>query len=295
MIRFGVFVLQNAGVPALVERVRAAEELGFDQVWVGDHFVNPYAPEQPWFDGWVLLGALARVTSTVRLGTLVSTPTLRNPAMLARQVLTLDHLSEGRAELGLGAGGAPLDFTMTGVGPWDGREATERLGETVQIVIELLETGRSTRTGSHYRVEDAVLEPRPVQQPRPPLTVGALGERTIELAARHADRWNSYAVPAGRRLTSALTREEGLELTRQRVSHLDSVCRAIGRDPASIRRSFLTFFGYSEPVPSPDEFADFVDRHADAGMDEFVLYWPAEGGEALQRLATEAFPALRQR
>src|SRR5215210_1654716 len=113
--RFGIITIQNAPWATMVERWQHIEALGFDSVWVADHYVNPYQPTQPWFDGWTLLTALATQTTTIRLGALVTNITLHNPAVLARRALTVDHISNGRLEVGLGSGGAgDVSYPMTG-------------------------------------------------------------------------------------------------------------------------------------------------------------------------------------
>jgi alkanesulfonate monooxygenase SsuD/methylene tetrahydromethanopterin reductase-like flavin-dependent oxidoreductase (luciferase family) len=119
VLHFGVMTIQNISWPALVERWQYLDELGFDSAWVADHFTNPWYPDEPWFEGWTLLSALATHTRKIRLGTMVTNISLHNPAVLARQALTVDHVSGGRLELGIGAGGAPTDHTMTGVPDWD--------------------------------------------------------------------------------------------------------------------------------------------------------------------------------
>ena len=113
-LRFGFLTVQNAPWPAMIERWRYLEDLGFDSAWLADHFVNPNEPAQPWSEGWTLLAALAAQTSRIRVGTLTTNASLRHPVMLARQALTVDHISGGRLEIGIGAGGAPFDHTMLG-------------------------------------------------------------------------------------------------------------------------------------------------------------------------------------
>lgn len=294
--RFGVLLLQNAPVAVLIDRARRAEAMGFDQVWVGDHFVNPYAPGQDWFDGWSILAALAVSTSRVRLGPLVSSVTLHNPARLARMAMTVDHLSSGRLELGIGPGGAPLDYSMTGLPVWPPGERVARLEETLEIVKGLLERGSVDHTGPHYRIEEAVVAPRPVQRPRPPITVGALGKRAIGIAARYADTWNTYGVAVGRDARGALDHAGAVAATRRRVALLDEACATVGRDPASIRRSYLSFQGVMQPILDPEAFLGFVRDFQEAGIDDFVVYWPdgEEEERRLTALADQAFPTLRE-
>jgi len=289
-------MLQNAPLDVLCARARRAEELGFDTVWVADHFVNPYAPEADWFDGPLLLAAFAAETSRIRLGTAVSSLSLRNPAVLAREAMTLDHISNGRFELGLGAGGAPLDHSMTGIPAWSPAERSARFAEAAAIVRRLLGDGALDVDGAHYPIEGARVRPAPVQRPSLPLTIAALGPKALRVAAEHADRWNSYGVVAGRRIAdSALSEDEALALAKERSRTFDGICEEIGRDPAEIGRSYLTFFGIRDPLPDPDGLLAFAERFAAAGISEHILYWPSDaaGEAALTALAERALPALR--
>jgi alkanesulfonate monooxygenase SsuD/methylene tetrahydromethanopterin reductase-like flavin-dependent oxidoreductase (luciferase family) len=271
-------LLQNAAAVELVERARRAEAMGFGCVWIADHFVNPHAPEADWLDGWSLLAAFAQATSRVRIGPLVSAPALRNPSLLALQAVTVDHLSGGRLELGIGAGGAPLDFEMMGLPHRARREQLERLTETVEIVDALLSHGHVKHDGRHYTLEARVR--RPVQQPRPPLVVGALAPGSLRLAAAHADAVSTYAVPAGGRLSDGVASGgEAVATIRARMEFLDRACERIGRDPATLRRSLLTFFGVLEALLPPDDFAEWVAPYCSMGITEFVVYWPASADE----------------
>lgn len=291
-------MLQNAPLEVLRERARRVEELGFDSLWVADHFVNPYAPEEVWFDGWLLLTALAAETSRIRLGTAVASLTLRNPALLARAAMTLDHVSNGRLELGLGAGGAPLDHAMTGIPAWSPAERVERFAEAAAIVRSLLEEGELDFEGTHYRISGARLRPAPLQRPCPPLTLAALGAKALRVVAQHADSWSSYGVGSGRSIAGGvLSHEEALAVTRERSRLLDAFCAEIGRDPARIKRSYLTFFGILEALPAPEPFLDFAKRFEAAGINELILYWPKQAGDeaTLEALAAEALPRLRGR
>ena len=292
---FGVLMLPDAPWTELVERARRVEAMGFDTLWVGDHFVNPYAPKGPWFDGWATIAGLASVTAGIRLGPLVSSITLRNPALLARMAMTVDHISGGRLDLGIGPAGAPLDYAMLGLPVWTPRERVDRLDEGLQMIVALLEQGEAHHAGRHYAIEQAILAPPPVQRPRPPITVGALGPRAIEVAARHADAWNTYGVAGGRAVTGRLEHAEAMVATAARVALLDAACERAGRDPSTIRRSYLSFRGIREPLGTPSEFARFAADLQSLGFREIVAYWPSDrdGEVALERIAREALPDLR--
>jgi alkanesulfonate monooxygenase SsuD/methylene tetrahydromethanopterin reductase-like flavin-dependent oxidoreductase (luciferase family) len=278
-MRVDVLLLQNAPAAELVERARRVEAMGFGCVWIADHFVNPYAPEDDWLDAWTLLGSFAVATSRVRLGPLVSAPALRNPALLALQAVTVDHLSDGRLEVGVGAGGAPLDFEMMGVPHRSPREQLDRLTETVEILDSLLAAGRVKHDGRYYTLEARVRPP--VQQPRPPLVVGALAPGSLRVAAARADAVSTYPVRAGGRISAGdvASGDDALATIRARMEIVDRECERIGRDPATLRRSLLTFFGVRDALLPPDEFAEWAEPYRRIGITEFVVYWPANGDE----------------
>jgi len=274
-------LLQDVSPGELVARARSAEDLGFGCVWVADHFVEPYRSQVDWYDAWVVLSAIAVGTSRIRIGPLVSTPAFRNPAVLALQAMSVDRLSEGRLELGLGAGGAPLDLAMTGAPAREPAERFERLSELVSIVDALLTEGVVDHQGSLYQLSARVA--RPSQQPRPPLVIGALSPRALRLAANRADCLNTYA--AGGSLAEVIDhRQAAIDTIRNRLALVDAECVRIGRDPASLRRSLLTFFGYLEPLPTKEQFIDWCAPYQSIGIDEFVVYWPSEGAHALEAL-----------
>lgn len=295
-VRFGVVTIQNVDWPTMARRWRYLESLGFDTVWLVDHFVNPRHPDEPWFEAWALLAALAAQTERIRIGTLVSPITYRNPAVLARAALTVDHISGGRLELGLGAGGFPLDHTMTGSDVWEAGERVERFREALEIVDRLLSQEVTSYRGRYYTVDGAIMQPRPIQQPRPPITVGAFGRRMLELTAAHADGWN-FSTSGGpeRRAGRTASADPMLELARERNRLLDERCRAIGRDPAEIRRG-VTLAGTAQVVwTSVEQFRELVARYRVAGFDEFVLHWPRdeEQRRVMEQVASEVLSDLR--
>lgn len=280
-LRFGLCTDQNLPWEKMVERWRLFEALGFDSVWDCDHFIQPSRPDGPYFEAWTLLAALAARTERIRIGVLVSCNTFRHPALLAKQAVTVDHVSGGRLELGLGAGWYEPEHRVFGIDFPEPRELVGRFRESVEIVDGLLRNQTLTYDGSHYRLREAALRPGPLQQPRPPLTLGAHRPRMLRLVARHADAWNSHG---------------SLEELRARNAILDEACAEIGRDPDQISRSVYYWVPRSDADPwaSLDAFHQVIGSHREVGINEFILDHPGDDQLALlERVAAEAIPRLR--
>lgn len=289
-LRFGVLLHPDAPFPALAERCRRVETLGFDQLFLPDHSGDYRDLSGHWFEGWSVLAAVALHTSRVRIGTLVSNPILRPPALLAKQAVTLDHLSGGRLELGIGTGIAPFDHAAVGSEPWPAGERVGRFAEYVEVVDGLLRGGGRPYgfEGRWLRVREAATAPEPVQRPRPPLVVAGQSPTVLRVAAERADAWNTHG-PFGAGV------DQILDITRRQNDQLDELCTATGRDPASLRRSLLLFAAL-DPWAAPVAFPDIVARFAEAGISEFVLAWPpADHLETFEQLSSEVIPALRAR
>jgi len=267
----GFLTLQSGSWADLLATWQELERVGADSIWVCDHLVSPYAPTVDWFEGWTALAALAQATPRVRAGMLVSSPTLHHPAPLAKQVVTVDHLSGGRLEVGLGAGGAPLDHLIMATGEWSPTERRDRFHEYVDLLDRLLRGHVERHDGPYYPTEAATFEPRAVQTPRPPFTIAGHARGTLQLAARQAQRWNSYG-------GEGVSPEESLRATRDRVARLHEECAAIGRDPAEIVHSFILGHGYvpETPFASRDAWDDFAGRYAEIGIDELLFFAPLE-------------------
>ena len=250
-MKLGALMLPNRPWDELVASWHTLDELGLDSLWLADHLANPLRPERPWLDGWTALPALARTTARARVGVLVSSMTLRNPAVLAKAAVTLDHVTNGRAELALGAGGSAYDSELAGT-------PSQPFEAFVERVTALL--------------ADESLQPRPVQQ-RIPLTIGGHGRELLELAARHADRWNSYG---GKRLDV----DEAVRRGRERNEELSRLCGERGRDPATLTRSILLGYPFVRETPwrSVDAFRDVAERWSGARFDELIVYYPPETG-----------------
>jgi F420-dependent oxidoreductase-like protein len=225
VMRFGAaFWLERTDWPSLREAVLAAEGAGFDSLWFDDHLLSDEGdPGDGKLEGWTVAAAAAAITHRPTIGHLVSANTFRHPGLVAKMVTTLDHISGGRAVLGIGAGWFEEEHTAFGL-DFGGSmgERIDRLAEAVPLLRRLLDGERVTHAGRFYRLADASCAPRPVQ-PRLPILVGGSGPRkTLPLVARWADRWNGYGTPAEVAVT---------------LGRLNACCREVGRDPSDIERS----------------------------------------------------------
>ncbi|MGH8996181.1 MAG: LLM class flavin-dependent oxidoreductase [Acidimicrobiales bacterium] len=235
-VEFGIYVPQLAfGFDDMLSRALLCEELGFDSFWLYDHLYGPGMPDVPALEGWTLATALLARTTTLRVGHLVLNASFRNPVLLGKMATTLDVISGGRLELGIGSGSYELEHREAGFEWGTLRERTERLSESLEILTQMFAGGRTSLAGTHYRADNFPNVPAPVQTPRPRIHVGGVGERfTLPLVAQYADVWN---VP-----TYGLGRWESL------VGALGSECERIGRDPASVLRALEAVL-----VLAPDE------------------------------------------
>ena len=281
-LQFGIHTIQNTTWPELRDRWTWLEGLGFDSLWLPDHFISTAGRHIPMFEAWTMLSGLAIVTERARLGILVSSNTFRHPALLAKQAVTVDHLSGGRLELGIGAGWFVEEHEVFGLDFPETRILVDRFAEAVDLIDTYLRNDESSFDGDHYRLDGAFNRPAPVQQPRPPLVMGAHGPRMLRLVAKYADTWNSFASPD--------------ELHR-RNEQLTAICKEVGRDPASIKRSM--FYGVRQspeenPWASVDAFDDYIGRYREAGMTEFILQLPSSDHvDIVERVASDILPKLR--
>ncbi|MBA2700505.1 MAG: TIGR03560 family F420-dependent LLM class oxidoreductase [Chloroflexi bacterium] len=287
VLRFGLFLSQaNRSWADVLGDFQQAEALGFDHAWLVDHLVDTDGPpENGCHEGWTLLAAIAARTERIRLGILVSSNTFRNPALLLKEAVTVDHISGGRLILGMGTGWHEDEHRRFGIDLPAPPERVDRFEEAVEIVSRLMSGERTTFEGRHYRLDDARLRPRPIQQPRIPILIAAHRPRMLRIAARYADQWDSFAAMRG-------TATEGVEAElAERMAVLDEACRAIGRDPAEIRRSTWTT---DAALRSTDAYLSFVRRHHALGFTDFTTGRPRpEDLGVLETIAREVIPALR--
>ena len=294
-LRFEVLIVPNMPWETVLDRFRCIEALGFDIGGLADHFVDWTNPPNPWFDLWATLGAVAQATTTLRLRPCVAQIPLRDPATFARQALTLDHISGGRIELGLGIGlTVDPSYAMMGIANWSNAERVARLKEYLEIVDRMLTREITSYAGKYYTIDEAVMNPRPVQSPRPPIMLAAMGPVMLKRAARYADTWNS--------LSFLETFDAQLAETRERATRIDEHCAAIGRDPATLTRSYTMFDatgrkrgGMIAYYESEDAFADMVGRVLELGITEIGLYWPTlpEQRPMFERIATDVIPKIK--
>ena len=203
----------------------AAEQAGYDAVFRSDHLLTIGGAPQPALEAWTMLAGLARDTTRIRLGTLVTPTTFRHPAVLAREVVTVDEMSGGRIELGVGTGWFEPEHRSLGIPFPSMRERTDRQEECVEVITRLWTGQPVSYQGRYYRLDDAVGLPRPVQDPLPLLVGGHGGPRSTSLGARFAAEYNTTSIdPDGAAQTYAKAR---------------AACEAIGRDPASLRLSWM--------------------------------------------------------
>ncbi len=277
-LRFGLLTEPALPWPELACQWEEAEQLGFDTAWVIDHFMSAGdRDDRPYYESWTLLAGLAAVTTRIRLGVMVTGNTYRNPALLAKQAVTVDHISGGRLELGLGAGWAEREHAAYGFDFPGPRERVDRFAEALEVVNRLQRETRSTFNGRYYRLEDAPFEPKPLQTPRLPLMVGAKGPRMLALTAHYADLWNTRR-PA----------DEAGELSRA----LDEHCRAIGRDPSTLVRSVLPAV---DVFTSVDDVRRLVEAYRAHGFSDFVFTRPTDPAQitVMRESATTLLPTLR--
>jgi alkanesulfonate monooxygenase SsuD/methylene tetrahydromethanopterin reductase-like flavin-dependent oxidoreductase (luciferase family) len=273
-----------------------AERLGFHTAYTYDHLSwrVPFR-EGTWFGALPTLTAAATATSRIRLGTMVTSPNFRHPVTLAKELLTLDDVSDGRITLGIGAGGTGFDATALGQEPWTPRERADRLGEFVPLLDRLLSQPALTEEGRFYTAGDVRNVPGCLQRPRLPFAVAATGPRGMRLAARHGQAWVTTGDP---KLNAEGTPEQSRAAIREQLDRLGAACTEAGRDPDGIEKILLTGFTPDRPLDSFDAFVDFAGRHFALGIHEIVLHAPipdtqfAADQKVFDRIATEGLAQL---
>lgn len=295
-MRVGVLMLPTDPWPETVARARRLERLGYDHLWTYDHLSWRRYRERPWHAALPWLTGLAGVTSTVRLGTMVASPNFRHPVTLAKEAMTLDHISHGRFVLGVGAGGVGFDATVLGGEVPTPAHRTARLGEFVAALDGLLRSPAMSYDGDFFTVDDARMLPGCVQQPRLPLAIAAGGRRTLALVARYADAWITYGdTGEGDRSPAETERIVG-----HQAAVLAEHCAALSRDPAEMDRIYLMGNTKERPLASVEAFRDFVGRYRALGFTDVVFHHPRtedpewdDDPAIVEAIAHEVLPTLR--
>ena len=276
------------------------ERLGYDVSYVVDHFVS-YSPEtgsNSIFEGPTVLSSLLSQTTRMRGGVMVAGNTYRNPGILAKIACTLDHVSNGRMELGLGSGHTKLEHDQYNIPYYTQGQRLRMFAESIKIIRSLLTNDRTTFEGKYYTMTDAMCDPKPVQNPFP-ILVGGIGEElSMRIVAESADIWNNWTSPDA-------------ETYSQKLSALARHCSDIGRDPAEIRTSIHIKPLIGETEAEVEERAKESSRHRSQGTPEqivadllefvrhgvgdFVFMFDPPGDfRTLELLATKVAPAVRE-
>ena len=277
-MRFGIKTSpQNTTWPDMLAVWKAADDIElFESAWTFDHFYPIFSDSNgPCMEGWITLTALAQATQRLRIGVLVTGNVYRHPAVLANMAATLDIVSNGRLELGLGAGWNEEECAAYGIDLPPLKERFDRFDEACQVVLGLLRDETTDFDGKHYRLTAARCEPKPIQRPHPPLCIGGGGERrTLRAVARYAQHWN---FPGG-----------GVEALNQKREVLRSHCAEIGRDPSEIMISTHL------RIPSDGDMATLVEEAtglSEAGLDLGIVYLqPPHSPKILEPLAEALRP-----
>jgi F420-dependent oxidoreductase-like protein len=294
----------------IVETARSMERLGFTSGWFYDHLHPVPRPSGfPVFECWTMTTAVACVTSKLRIGQMVTCNSYRNPALLAKMAACVDVLSKGRLEFGIGAGWYEHEYNGYGYEYPSTATRIRMMDEAVQIIRMLWEEECITFDGRFYRLKEAYCSPKPVQKPRPPITIGGGGEKiTLRATAKWADRSNFFGEP---------------EEFARKSKILDEHCRVVGRDPTEIERSYNEVVVIAEDheaavekarrnarklgqdpeaymernlVGDPEEVAEFLSRYVDIGVTYFVIYFPeAWEVEPLELFTREVIPRMAER
>ena len=304
-IRFGIHAgPQNATFDQLLELWQRSEALDYDWVSVFDHFMPIFGPDPdgPCFEGVTLMAALAAHTSKIRVGMLVTGVTYRHPAVAANMAATIDHISGGRAEYGVGAAWFEKEHDQYGIPFPRIGVRMDMLDEACHVIRGLWTEERFSFEGKHFRLTDAQMEPKPLQE-HMPLVIGGSGEkRTLKIVAEHGDVWNTF--------------HGDLDLFQHKLDVLSQHCADVGRDPADIRKSVtfrailaedeaeleekraaiasrpagrLTFF-----VGTPEECVEELKPYAEVGAGDFLLGASAPyDWQSIELVATKVAPALR--
>ena len=259
-IKFGVSIGQERVTwPELREACQVIEDIGFDSIWTHDHFIpsDQGLSEGPCLEGWTLLSAMAVMTREIRIGCMVSGNTYRHPAVLAKMAATVDIISGGRLNFGIGAGWFELEHAAYGIPFYTVGERISRLEEAVQIVRLLWDSdGPVDFQGEYYTLKDAPFDPKPLQNPHPPILIGGGGEkRTLRISAEWADAVNILGKP---------------EVTGHKLRVLEQHCKDVGRDPNEIEKTVQARLIPPDQMAPWNQYIDNLRKTNPAGAEDMA-------------------------
>jgi F420-dependent oxidoreductase-like protein len=287
-MRFSFWPNPSQSFADVIALARHVEQTGWDGIWYADHFM-PNAPDTstPWPEAWVTRTAIGALVPRIRIGTLVAGNTYRHPAVLAKMAATLDHVTGGRVVLGLGAGWQENEHKQYGIPFFTTGERLGRLDEACQVIKRLYTEPKSNFAGKYYQLDNASLEPKPVQRPLP-LLIGGGGEKvTLRITAEHADEWNVWGT---------------VDTLKSKMAILDTHCARLGRDPKAIQRSAVALLFMSDDreylkkmrdaripqaanIGTVEEIRAIVAQYQAIGVDELIVP-DFTLGPAPQKIAT---------
>jgi alkanesulfonate monooxygenase SsuD/methylene tetrahydromethanopterin reductase-like flavin-dependent oxidoreductase (luciferase family) len=269
---------------AFLEDVREVERAGLRTVWTYDHLTWPQLKDGPWYGSVPLLAAAAVSTERVRLGTQVATPNFRHPVPFAKELMTLDQLTGGRLEVGLGVGVEGPDAAVLGEPPRSRAERADRFAEWLGLLDQLLRSPVTTVHGERFSAVDAHQLPGCVQQPRVPFTIAATGPKALALAARHGQAWVTYG-PYGGQVEPG----EWFTAVAEQSQRLTDALAEEGRDAGEVRRIAQFALDVRWPFESAERYADTLGRLTALGFAEITVHWSRPDGRGLP---TAALPIL---
>jgi alkanesulfonate monooxygenase SsuD/methylene tetrahydromethanopterin reductase-like flavin-dependent oxidoreductase (luciferase family) len=295
-MRFGVVILPEHAGPRTRELWRRAEEFGFHSAWTYDHLMWRWLRDDPWYGSVPTLAFAAAATSRIALGTLVAGPDFRHPVTFAKEVMTLDQLSEGRLICGLGSGAGGYDAeVLGGTGPRP-KDRAARFAEFVELSDSLLRQPATSYAGAYYTARDVTMRPGCVQRPRVPFAIAATGPRAMRVAARHADTWITAGTPGQ---FDALAYRDAVPVLKQQSAAFDEACAEAGRDPGSVKRLLVTGAMVGGVLDSVEAFRDAAGTFAELGFTDLVVHWPRPSFpyqgrlDTLEKIAAEVLiPAM---
>jgi alkanesulfonate monooxygenase SsuD/methylene tetrahydromethanopterin reductase-like flavin-dependent oxidoreductase (luciferase family) len=292
-MRIGVVVLPELPWTQQVRQWQRLDEWGFHAAYTYDHLAWQSLADSPWYATVPILAAASTATSRIRLGTWVASPNFRHPVPFAKELMTLDELSQGRFVLGVGAGGTGFDAIVLGDQEPTPGERVARFAEFVEALDLLLTQRSTTYDGASFRAVDARMNPGGIQKPRLPFVVAANGPRAMRVVARHGQGWATTGITSS---------DDGPErwwaTLHDAIGRLDDAIAASGRQPGDVERYLSVDASGSFALDSVEQLRDVIGRAERLGFAEIVVHWPRPEGvyagdeRVLERVATDVLPQL---